>query len=476
VLWGLTDHQGSVRDVVSYSSDSQETRVVGHVEYDAFGNIVSGQADGSGQSVVYAYTGRVWDADSELYYYRARWYDPEVGRFISEDPIGFAAGDVNINNYVGGSPTNYTDPSGLDKYRVFPQREPTSLARHLAIAIAKANPAMSAEEAFMCITQSRTRIEKGRLALVVRVNEPPETPWWEGTKAFFSEAAFQIGNAVADEIPYVGQVKGGAELAAGHNVRGEKLGRFDRAMAGLNMVPGGGLVGRVLKGGKVAIGGAMASGRAVIRRLSRVTAKNADKADEVVDVVRASSGGGRARAPSRSRSLFPVAPRVRSVDELLVNGAVPSNRGGAFNRWFDNLTPDELDALWRSDRQIGSSSIRELIEDRIRNPGGLHEWLMAGRANKFKRWGVGMDTIKELRTVITDRALKLKRPSDLPSHIAPAIPRGYHSGPLSGRFHYELRALIDASRNYSDFTLRMRRFAERWLPNGIQDLPPGLIQ
>ena len=171
-----------------------------------------------------------------------------------------------------------------------------------------------------------------------------------------------------------------------------------------------------------------------------------------------------------------LARRVRSVDELLVNGTVPANRGGAFNRWFDNLTPDELDALWRSDRQIGSSSIRELIEDRIRSPGGLHEWLMAGRANKFKRWGVGMDTIKDLRTVITDRALKLKRPSDLPSHIAPLVPRGYHGGPLSGRFHYELRALIDASRNYRDFTLRMRRFAKRWLPNGIQDLPPGLIQ
>lgn len=171
-----------------------------------------------------------------------------------------------------------------------------------------------------------------------------------------------------------------------------------------------------------------------------------------------------------------TAPRVRSVDDLLVNGAVPANRGGAFSRWFDNLTPDELDSLWRSDRQIGSSSIRELIEDRTRSPGRLHEWLMAGRAIKFKRWGVGMDTIKDLRTLITDRALKLKRPSDLPWHIAPAIPRGYHSGPLSGRFHYELRALIDASRNYSDFTLRMRRFAERWLPNGIQDLPPGLIQ
>jgi hypothetical protein len=46
-------------------------------------------------------------------YYRARYYDARVGRFLSEDPIGFAGGDVNLYRYVGNSPINYTDPSGL---------------------------------------------------------------------------------------------------------------------------------------------------------------------------------------------------------------------------------------------------------------------------------------------------------------------------------------------------------------------------
>nr|WP_250564674.1 RHS repeat-associated core domain-containing protein [Adonisia turfae] len=45
-------------------------------------------------------------------YYRARCYDPAVGRFISEDPLGFDAGDANLYHYVFNSPTNYTDPSG----------------------------------------------------------------------------------------------------------------------------------------------------------------------------------------------------------------------------------------------------------------------------------------------------------------------------------------------------------------------------
>lgn len=47
-----------------------------------------------------------------VYDYRARYYDPEIGRFISEDPLGFAAGDVNFYAYVGNNPINFNDPSG----------------------------------------------------------------------------------------------------------------------------------------------------------------------------------------------------------------------------------------------------------------------------------------------------------------------------------------------------------------------------
>src|SRR4030095_16120572 len=60
----------------------------------------------------YTYTGREFDSDTGLYYYRARWYDPQVGRFISEDPIGLAGG-INQFAYVGNNPQNGRDPSGL---------------------------------------------------------------------------------------------------------------------------------------------------------------------------------------------------------------------------------------------------------------------------------------------------------------------------------------------------------------------------
>jgi len=123
VYWALADNLGSVRDIVEYDSGTGQTGVVNHIEYDAFGNI-TGETAAAGmdyalERYLYSYTGREWDADAEMYAYRARWYDPVVGRFISEDPIGFAAGDTNISRYVGNGVTNATDPGGLFDERLF---------------------------------------------------------------------------------------------------------------------------------------------------------------------------------------------------------------------------------------------------------------------------------------------------------------------------------------------------------------------
>jgi RHS repeat-associated protein len=76
-------------------------------DYDPYGNPIAA-ATQSG----YAFTGREWDAETGLYYYRARYYDPKIGRFLSEDPIGFGGG-VNFYAYVLNNPTNNTDPFGL---------------------------------------------------------------------------------------------------------------------------------------------------------------------------------------------------------------------------------------------------------------------------------------------------------------------------------------------------------------------------
>ena len=58
------------------------------------------------------FTSRAYDRESGLYYYRARYYSPDLGRFLQPDPIGFAAG-FNIYSYCGNDPLNWFDPLGL---------------------------------------------------------------------------------------------------------------------------------------------------------------------------------------------------------------------------------------------------------------------------------------------------------------------------------------------------------------------------
>jgi RHS repeat-associated protein len=106
VVWALADNLGTVRDLIDDGGN-----VVNHVNYDSFGRVVSESAPSF--DFRYGYTGRERDDETGLEYYRARYYDSAVGRFISEDPIGFSAGDSNLSRYVGNSPTNFTDPSGL---------------------------------------------------------------------------------------------------------------------------------------------------------------------------------------------------------------------------------------------------------------------------------------------------------------------------------------------------------------------------
>jgi RHS repeat-associated protein len=103
VVWSLADKQGSVVDLVNESGT-----VLNHFVYDSFGS----RTGVTGAEFRFGYTGRELDGETGLYYYRARYYDPKVGRFISEDPLGFGAGDTNLYRYVNNSPTNFTDPTG----------------------------------------------------------------------------------------------------------------------------------------------------------------------------------------------------------------------------------------------------------------------------------------------------------------------------------------------------------------------------
>jgi RHS repeat-associated protein len=83
--------------------------VVQTYSYDSFGNITpSGSINQP-----YTYTAREYDYETGLYYYRARYYDPKAGRFVTRDPIGFEGGDVNLYGYVKNNPISFVDPYGL---------------------------------------------------------------------------------------------------------------------------------------------------------------------------------------------------------------------------------------------------------------------------------------------------------------------------------------------------------------------------
>ncbi|HRS88496.1 MAG TPA: RHS repeat-associated core domain-containing protein [Smithellaceae bacterium] len=86
--------------------------VVQRYEYDSFGNM---SLKPHFIKQPFTYTAREFDPETGLYYYRARYYDAKVGRFITRDPIGFEGG-INQYAYVGNNPVNRIDPFGLFTY------------------------------------------------------------------------------------------------------------------------------------------------------------------------------------------------------------------------------------------------------------------------------------------------------------------------------------------------------------------------
>ncbi len=109
----MADWQGTVRDVVTYNAATNVTTIANHKVYEAFGKVFSETS--ATVDTIFGYTGRFYDDDTGLKWNTNRWYDPGVGQWISEDPIGFAAGDPNLYRYVGNSPEMFGDPSGLDE-------------------------------------------------------------------------------------------------------------------------------------------------------------------------------------------------------------------------------------------------------------------------------------------------------------------------------------------------------------------------
>jgi RHS repeat-associated protein len=98
--WLHADRQGSI------IADSTDTGAVTTYAYGPYGE----PSDWANSR--FRYTGQITLPEARLYHYKARVYDPGAGRFLQTDPVGFDGGDLNLYAYVGGDPTNQTDPTG----------------------------------------------------------------------------------------------------------------------------------------------------------------------------------------------------------------------------------------------------------------------------------------------------------------------------------------------------------------------------
>jgi RHS repeat-associated protein len=119
VDWYLADNQGSVRDVAQYSGGA--TTIVDHVIFDSFGQATQGPGFTSDPLPEFTYNGTWQDPNTGLNKMGLRWDDAVDDVFLSQDPAdleggpnGFGGGQTNTEEYCGNSPTNGTDPSGLE--------------------------------------------------------------------------------------------------------------------------------------------------------------------------------------------------------------------------------------------------------------------------------------------------------------------------------------------------------------------------
>ena len=139
--------------------------------YEAFGLPEEARSDRQ----PFRFTGREWDKEIGLYYYRARYYDPKAGRFASEDPIGFAGGGSNLYRFVRGNPLSLTDPLGLADLNLFAPADPVYRGAAAAPSPPNTYTVAGHGNPYLIISAQGTPLTAAQLANMIR-SDPKYKP------------------------------------------------------------------------------------------------------------------------------------------------------------------------------------------------------------------------------------------------------------------------------------------------------------
>ena len=156
-------HQDGLGSVVALSNPTGGTD--GTQRFDVWGNKIAS----TGSIPVYGYTGREPD-ETGLIYYRARYYDPTLGRFTQRDPKGLRGG-MNLYRYVGNDPVNLKDPNGTEWTVTYlpPQGGVTRIRYELTIAYQGTGITPEIQQRFDEGIRAGARLSSGRIAIETTV-------------------------------------------------------------------------------------------------------------------------------------------------------------------------------------------------------------------------------------------------------------------------------------------------------------------
>jgi chemotaxis protein histidine kinase CheA len=267
----------------------------------------------------------------------------------------------------------------------------------------------------------------------------------------FKEGGYKgVISAGLDFIPIVGNAKALVEAAIGRDpITGRKLESWERG-ASAAAILGGPLVKGVKHGAKLgakAISGATSSTKAKTKTVNLAKSPTPSNPPK-------QQAPSQAKKEASATTATPAKAKQNTKGTGKSLDSVPSVRNGEFSNWFNSLTTEEFDRVWSDPK------LREKIKDRLRHPGGMHEWHLVSRADTFKYWGVTSEQIAEMRTLISDTKF--------------VNPAGKHGGKGSTKAHNELLQIIDTSEDYDMFKRRLQNWSDYRFEGGSDALPDGL--